>query len=537
MEQIDIAQINEIINNSNFDWYKYAIFGNDTYTPSIDSLKAKEPPKNICSRDDAHYIMDKFINPENVNRPIYEDELNAVYNFMLGENVPSDLKEKLSVYLTEEMKEHILNEYLTKILPKTKLLSSYEDLDDYGNKVNNMKFVPKHNHVPLRYYFKNANNTIDHNNFEIEYTRILEAVKNNYKGLTQIEVYALKHFLKDIDFFNDKWLPLSTLNMKQRINSQEWIEEEEKLCESNDKLIIEKVKNSSKKTDKSINDNLSNEIINSIPAEFTKLEKTIYVYSKLCKLLSYDSVYFINEDKSSDIMAIDNIDKFDQNNNSVVCHHFAYMLSDILRKIGVEDIEENMTIIQLNGREQFNGHSNIRYCIDGNVIFADSTKTVVGGDLANHKFQSSLNGIRCELYNENKQLEFQNAKSKVEKYIEYEDLNNNAKLPNKDECDMLSMNEKYILFNNLICEIDLYGINLISYANSLIQLLDLNINTKIMYRSENLEDILLNVELDSYLEDGSTQKISYLIDTNSKQIYNGIDSTISFKESLTNKTR
>lgn len=158
MEQIDITQINEIINNSNFDWYNLNY--SSTYTPQINELKVKGTPIKICSRDDAHYVVDKFINPENVNRPIYDDELNAVYNFMLGENVPRDLKEKLSVYLTEEMKEHIFNEYITKILPKTRILSSYEDYDDFGHKITNMKYVPKHNYVPLRHYFKNQENSI-----------------------------------------------------------------------------------------------------------------------------------------------------------------------------------------------------------------------------------------------------------------------------------------------------------------------------------------------------------------------------------------
>ena len=135
--------------------------------------------------------MDMFIKSANVNRPIYNDELNAVYNFMLGENVPSDLKEKLSIYLTEEMKKHIFNEYITKVLPKTKILLSYEDYDDFGNRITNLKYVPKHNHVPLRYYFKNQENSIIHRDLEIEYTRILEAVKNNYKDLTTKELYEI----------------------------------------------------------------------------------------------------------------------------------------------------------------------------------------------------------------------------------------------------------------------------------------------------------------------------------------------------------
>ena len=45
MEQIDIAQINEIIINSNFDWYSSNY--SSTYTPQINELKVKKPPKNI----------------------------------------------------------------------------------------------------------------------------------------------------------------------------------------------------------------------------------------------------------------------------------------------------------------------------------------------------------------------------------------------------------------------------------------------------------------------------------------------------------
>ena len=71
-------------------------------------------------------------------------------------------------------------------------------------KIINMKYVPNHNCIPLRYYFKNEYNLIIHKDIEMEYTRILEAVKNNYTGLKIEELYSLKHFFKDIDVFNDK---------------------------------------------------------------------------------------------------------------------------------------------------------------------------------------------------------------------------------------------------------------------------------------------------------------------------------------------
>lgn len=534
MELIDISQINEIISNSNFDWYKS--IQDDIYTPQISSLKVKGTPKKICSYDDRQYIRDKFINFEDTNRPILEEDLEKVYNFMLGENVPNEYKEKLSVRLTEEMKEHIFIEYLTQVLPYTSVLTSYED-DDYVNKITKQKYVPRHNHIPLRYYSIDKYGSIVYNDFSIDYEKILEAVKNNYANLTKEEVYSLKHLFSDVSFFNDKWLPKNTLKLKTLINSQAWREDEEKLCENNDRLIIERVKGASRRTTKPINENFSNEIIKSIPSDFSTMEKAIYVYSKLCRLLSYDAVYYITEDKNSDILNVDDVDTYDENNNFVVCHHFAYILSNILRKIGIEFIEENIYSFITNGKKQFSGHSNIRFLIDDNVVFADSTKTVTFGDLTNHKFQNKLTGIRCELYNETKQLELEQAKKRVEKYLDEEESKNKVNLPTEDEYEDLSINEKYIFFNNCLSEVNLYGVDLISYAVKLIQLLGLNINTKIMYRIDNLKDILLSVELDSYLEDGSIQKITYLIDTNSKQIYNGIDSTISFKEMLTVKAK
>lgn len=57
-----------------------------------------------------------------------------------------------------------------------------------------------------------------------------------------------------------------------------------------------------------------------------------------------------------------------------------------------------------------------------------------------------------------------------------------------------------------------------SYANKLISVLDLNINTYVYCDTETKSKILLNVSLDNYT-DFENDRISYFIDSTNKTIY------------------
>ena len=229
------------------------------------------------------------------------------------------------------------------------------------------------------------------------------------------------------------------------------------------------------------------------------------------------------------------VGNFDRENNNVVCHEFTYIFAEILFKLGVEYVSENMTIIP--NTEYFNGHSNLKYIVDNNVIFADSTRTIIGGDLTGQKFSSNLTGIRSELYDNDLQQEFSTAKSNVQKYIERENKLLSDMLPPKDEISSLGEKDKYILFNNYLINCQLNGIDFIAYANKLIDILDLNINTKIMYDNNDLSKTLLNIELIGYSNEGKQQTISYIIDADSKLIYDSITDEMQYKENLTKRTR
>ena len=97
--------------------------------------------------------------------------------------------------------------------------------------------------------------------------------------------------------------------------------------------------------------------------------------------------------------------------------------------------------------------------------------------------------------------------------------------------------DKYILFNNYLINCQLNGIDFIAYANKLIDILDLNINTKIMYDNNDLSKTLLNIELIGYSNEGKQQTISYIIDADSKLIYDSITDEMQYKENLTKRTR
>ena len=91
-------------------------------------------------------------------------------------------------------------------------------------------------------------------------------------------------------------------------------------------------------------------------------------------------------------------------------------------------------------------------------------------------------------------------------------------IPNKDYIEELNENQKVVLFNNCLVNCDLENIDFLSYANKLISVLDLNINTYVYCDNEAESKILLNVSLDNYT-DFENDRISYFIDSTNKTIY------------------
>ena len=106
-------------------------------------------------------------------------------------------------------------------------------------------------------------------------------------------------------------------------------------------------------------------------------------------------------------------------------------------------------------------------------------------------------------------------------------------LPKIESLKINTLNEGIIILNNYLLNCNLINLDFISYANKLISLLCLNVETKII--SNNGEKLFLNILLDRYDEYGNKTKISYLIDCENKRIYNNINDNFIFQENLTHK--
>lgn len=510
MSIVNLDDINELIKEKNITKDNY-----DVFTPQLSSLKIMDPPTNICSLDDIRTIRHRFFHNEfPANYTPDNDLLEKMCNFILGDNVPKEEKNYLSKYFNTTMKDRLMNKYLDCLFIKSKNVSI--DPEDVSN---TLFYNPRINGVPLK--------DLNDSKVLMSYEEIKDILIGKEKIKDSTTAVIIKHIFEEESFFTGPWITDYVNVLKEKVITPEIANIESDYLTEWDINKINTLKQSEKKYSYEANEEFIEEIVSSIPRELTILEKTIYVYSKLCRVLSYDSTFFMNN-KTEDMLNPNLMNTFDSDNNYVVCHSFAYIFASILRKLGVETIREKMTIIN----EKFLGHSNITYMVDENVIFADSTREVIGGDLEIHKFTNELHGIRCELYSKAKQDEFRHAKDKVLRIIQLEDMMIDVTLPSKEEVEKLNPNEKYILFNNLMKTTHLTKIDFVSFVNRLINIMDLNIETTLMHKKDDLSSVYLRVLIKGYNSDGKPDSIEYIIDSTTKEVVMSNEIELTEKEKL-----
>ena len=222
---------------------------------------------------------------------------------------------------------------------------------------------------------------------------------------------------------------------------------------------------------KLLNDIFKNEVLKNIPQDYNDLEKSIYIYIKLCQLLSYDPKYYVNKEKfKQEHMEYQNISKIGQEKNDVVCYEFVTIYSEMLKDMGISvasttglemDIDEESNIVYPNFADK---HSNLKYSVNDILIFADSTISVLGGDMINAKANNRLNGLKCLSVEENKKKEFKDALEKVYNNLKIE--NSIFKKYGKDVKEKTLVEKLKILFDD-INGVDFNATDFISYITTL----------------------------------------------------------------------
>ena len=104
--------------------------------------------------------------------------------------------------------------------------------------------------------------------------------------------------------------------------------------------------------------------------------------------------------------------------------------------------------------------------------------------------------------------------------------------PNKEDIEELSVNNRIVLMNKLLTSCSLTNTDFISYANKLIQLLELNISLKLYYDANITNRFLLQIILPEAYTENDKYKISYIIDTTTKRIYDTPTEEIKYKEQI-----
>lgn len=142
----------------------------------------------------------------------------------------------------------------------------------------------------------------------------------------------------------------------------------------------------------SINPELKSKILESIPEGLDNLQKTIFIYMKMCEILTYDDEFYAVNQQG--VVAfkheqIDHINEITPSNNNVVCYEFNAIYSVFLKQLGF-----NYRTISRGYMDDFGGgHAFLTFKSGEYIIKVDSVTGVLNGDIPRVKQKLPLEGI------------------------------------------------------------------------------------------------------------------------------------------------
>ena len=163
-----------------------------------------------------------------------------------------------------------------------------------------------------------------------------------------------------------------------------------------------------------LNQELEQEIISDMPEDASTLEKAIYIYIKMCKILTYSKEYYAVNQRGAATLKYkdpDYISTITPDNNEIVCYMFNNMYANLLNKYLNLNFKNNFKSRMNNIYGE--GHVSLEFRVDKFLITADSTKSILNADLMLAKVNHPLKGIECINKNEQTQQEFKESFSKM----------------------------------------------------------------------------------------------------------------------------
>lgn len=225
-----------------------------------------------------------------------------------------------------------------------------------------------------------------------------------------------------------------------------------------------------------LNPELIEAITKDIPANYSTLEKAIFIYIKMCKILSYNDEFFAAKQRglaAEKHRMIDYIETISPQFPEVVCYEFNAIYAKMLHSLGINFQRECFSRKNKYG----DGHENLSFRVGKYIIEADSSRKILTGDLFNAKVGNSIKGLKCRNQNFDTYMDFDEILRKVYKDIKKEDkstfseaLKEYEELTNAKQAH-IPFNTRFDLFLEKIRTSSFNGLNIMSYILRLVNVL------------------------------------------------------------------
>ena len=453
-------RINKMIqDNPSLEWLKeIADSGIVVISPNVEKYKSDPnqlPLEGYTGNKtiSRQFIIDIIAHNDTFDKikQIYENDLYAVVTIFVGEN--GEFKDQYNI--NRMMLIDLLKQIDVKEVPF--ITERYNQLMDY---VSYEKYIEKTQN-------DNYEIVVDGKNYRIPVMLIYQFMDLNTESFNNLissgnDIYGIPidHFLYAVNKYyednkiTDYYLVNDDLkNRLKEIKSSEKVDVQmlNEYLDTND-LLLKQIK---------VNPELQDLILSDISPEFNDLEKAIYVYIKMCKVLTYDEEFFAVNQKgplSEKHKTINNISNISLTNNKVVCYEFDAIYSYFLHKLGINykhfvgTVEKNGKQGELEFDDDFDiyseGHTFLKYRCGKYFVKADSVTSILQGDIMQAKLNQPLRGLVCE--NSNKQSRDEFDRIVGLQYVKCIHINDskNVRGARKDRHE--NLDKGYIGLNNLL---------------------------------------------------------------------------------------
>lgn len=142
-----------------------------------------------------------------------------------------------------------------------------------------------------------------------------------------------------------------------------------------------------------LTEELKEAVYKDMPDGLNKLERAVYIYGRLCQILTYDPGVYAESEKGPITLRHENrarLNTITPENNRVICYEFSYLYAKFLEE---QQIKHNV-FSKSRYKEYGGAHAHCEFVVDDMHIKADSTEVFFEGDLIAMKCGYRPNGLK-----------------------------------------------------------------------------------------------------------------------------------------------